>query len=124
MGGLLRIFLYLWGIFWVAMGSLMVFVPDLLKSNVFVKIKEIPLKKFGVIPIAISILFFLSASYSRFKLFIVVLGILALIKGILCIVATDKMQQITNKFVKMKSIVYRAVGVLIIILGSIVLMGI
>lgn len=124
MGGLLRIFLYLWGILWVAMGSLMVFVPDLLKSNVFVKLKEIPLKKFGVIPIAISILFFLSAPYSRFKLFIVVLGILALIKGILCIVATDKMQQITNKFVKMKSIVYRAVGVLIIILGSIVLMGI
>lgn len=124
MGGLLRMFLYLWGIFWVAMGSLMVFVPDLLKSNVFSKLKEIPLKKFGVIPIAISILFFLSAPYSRFKLFIVVLGILSLIKGILFIVATEKMQQITDKFVKMKSIMYRISGVAIIILGSIVLMGI
>ena len=62
MGGLLRIFLYLLGIFWVAMGSLMVFVPDLLKTNVFAKLKGIPLKKFSVVPIVISILLFLSAS--------------------------------------------------------------
>ena len=124
MGGLLRIFLYLLGIFWVALGSLMVFVPELLKTNVFAKLKEIPLKKFSAVPIAISILLFLPASYSRFKLFIVVLGILSLIKGILFIVATEKMQKITDKFVKMKSIMYRISGVAIIILGSIILMGI
>ena len=124
MGGLLRIFLYLLGILWVAMGSLMVFVPDLLKTNVFAKLKGIPLKKCSAIPIIISILLFLSASYSRFRLFIVILGILILVKGILFIVATDKMQQFMNKFVKMKSIMCRILGVVIIILGSIVLMGI
>ena len=124
MGALLKIFLNLFGIIWIAAGTLMIFVPDLIKKNVFSKLKDAPLKKLSAIPIAFGVLFLLSASYCRYRLFIIVLGILSLLKGISLIIFTKKMEKLTDRFIKANDNTHRAFGVLYIIIGAIVLKGI
>ena len=125
MGGILVLLLYLLGIFWIVMGTLLVFVPKLLKRKLFVKLQNIPLKKIGSVPLIIGVLLVLAASHNRYTAFVVILGLLAIAKGIGCIVATEKMQKIQDWWLnKASNNVYRILGIVIILIGSIVLTGI
>ncbi len=124
MGAILKIFLNFFGIIWIAFGTLMIFVPDMVKKNVFLKLKDAPFKKLSAIPLVIGVLFLLSASYCRYRLFVIALGMLALLKGIALIVFTKKMEKLTNRLIKANNNSYRALGVLYIIIGAIVLKGI
>ena len=125
MGGILVLLLYLLGIFWIVMGTLLVFVPKLLKRKLFVKLQNIPLKKIGSVPLIIGVLLVLAASHNRYTAFVVILGLLAIAKGIGCIVATEKMQKIQDWWLnKASNNIYRILGIVIILIGSIVLTGI
>ena len=125
MGGILVLLLYLLGIFWIVMGTLLVFVPKLLKRKLFVKLQNIPLKKIGSVPLIIGVLLVLAASHNRYTAFVVILGLLAIAKGIGCIVATEKMQKMQDWWLnKASNNIYRILGIVIILIGSIVLTGI
>jgi len=125
MGTLLIALLYLYGIAAIAIGVLSIFATDLVRKKVFKKIMNIKdFKRFGIIPIIAAILFLLAIPYNRHKFFILLLGILAAIKGILMIAATEKMEKVRDWWLKASDSVYRAYGVVAIIIGSIVLMGI
>ena len=124
MGTLLRIFLNFFGIIRIAFGTLMIFVPGIVRKNILSKLKDVPFKKLSAIPLVIGVLFLLSASYCRYRLFIIALGILSLIKGISLIVFTKKMEKLTDRFTKANDNIYRALGIVYIIIGAIVLKGI
>jgi len=124
MGAILRMFLNFFGIITIAAGTLLIFAPDMMKKNVFSKLKDAPFKKLSVITLAAGVLFLLSASYCRYRLFIIALGILSLIKGISLIVFTEKIKRLVSWFMKAGDVTCRAFGVLYILIGVIVLKGI
>lgn len=126
MGGMLLFFLYLVGICYICVGTLMLFVPEFLRKKLLIKIKNIPVKKIGVVPIVVGILLLLSASnMTRYAPLVVILGLLAVAKGIVCIVAPEKMEKIREWFVnEANKNAYRIFGALLIIIGSVVLTGI
>ena len=116
--------MYLVGILWIIFGSLAVFVPDVLRKKVFPKIKEAPLKKLSIIPLVIGILLLLAASSNTYSLVVVLIGLAATLKGLFGILATEKMAKIHDRWIHSKNIVYRTWGIIVIIIGSIVLIGI
>jgi len=124
MAGLLMLFMRLLAILWVAIGTLMIFAPEVLRKKLFAKLKELPLKKVGVVPLVIGILLLLAALYYTYRLFVVLLGLLSIAKGVYCIVAPEKMTKIQDWWLGAKKRVYRVYGIVIIILGFIVLSGI
>ena len=124
MGGLLVLILYLLGIAWIIEGSLMVVVPDMMRENFFSRIAKFPIKKIGIIPIVIGTLLLLASTESSNPFLIVLLGLLGIAKGVLCIVSTAKASKIMDNFLKADNRVHRAIGVLAILLGSLVLIGI
>ena len=124
MAGLLRLFMRLLAILWVAMGTLMIFAPEILRKKLFAKIKELPLKKVGIAPIVIGVLLLLAALYNTYRFLIVILGLLSIAKGIYCIVATEKMAKMQDWWLGAKKKVYRVYGIVVIILGFIILSGI
>ncbi len=124
MAGLLRLFMRLLAILWVAIGTLMIFAPEVLRKKLFAKIKELPLKKMGIASIVIGVLLLLAALYNRYRLFIVLLGLLSVAKGIYCIVATEKMAKMQDWWLGAKKKVYRILGIVVIVLGFIILSGI
>lgn len=125
MAFLARLFLYLVSILWIILGVLLVFATDLVREKLFNKFfKKIDIKKMSVIPIIIGVLLFLSAFANTNRLFVIIIGLLAVIKGIVGIVATEKMQKMMDWWLNANNNILRIWGVVIIILGTIVLMGI
>jgi uncharacterized membrane protein HdeD (DUF308 family) len=124
MGGLLRLLMQLIGIAWIIVGTVMIFAPEVLRDSVLRKVKDVPIKPLSIIPGVAGILLLLAARYNRHTFFIVLLGILAIVKGVLGFTATEKLLEITKWWIKLDINIYRAVGVVIIIIGSVVLMGI
>ena len=120
-----KLFLYLISIFWIIIGVLSVFATDLVRNKFFNKLlKNKDMKKLAPIPIVIGILLFLSASANNHAIIVILIGILAIGKGVMLIVAEEKMQKLTDWWLKSKDSAYKIYGVVIILLGSIVLMGI
>ena len=125
MDKLLFILLYLFGIIYIVLGGLSIFATDLARKKIFNKCFQIKdWKKFAPIPIIVGILLILAASYNRYMIFILIIGILGIVKGIMMLVATDKIQTMVDWWMKAQDNVYRAWGVAMIILGSLILMGI
>jgi len=125
MAGLLTLLLYIFGILYIILGTLMLFVPDIVKKQMIAKLKKIPIKKLSIIPLIVGVLLLLASAYNRYWLVVVILGILALAKGIMGIMATEKMEKMHDWFIeKADKNVYRICGVIVILLGSIVLIGI
>ena len=125
MEGLLIGFLYAISIVWIILGALLVVAPGPMKDKFFSKLlKNVNLKKISVIPIIIGILLLLSAPYNMYAPLVTILGILAIIKGILTIVATEMMERITDWWLQASNNVCRIWGIAIIIIGAIVITGI
>jgi uncharacterized protein YjeT (DUF2065 family) len=117
--------LYVIGIFSIIVGALSVFATDLARKKFFNKILEIKdLKKYSPLPIIIGILLLLATPYNRYMFFILLLGVLSIIKGIAFVVATEKMEKMKDWWSKLNDNGYRIYGILMIIIGSVVLMGI
>jgi len=127
MGFLAKLLLYVLSIFWIIIGVLLTFATDMVRGKFLNKLLELKgerLKKLSVIPIVIGILLFLSASANEYTIYVIVIGLLAIIKGIVGIVATEKMEKFAERWSKMSNNAYRIWGVVTIILGIILLRGI
>ena len=124
MAGILSIFMWIIGISWITVGVLMVFATGMAKEKILKDILNAKIKSVGIIPVIVGVLLLLAASDNRYTLFVTLLGILAIIKGIMCIVATEKMEKIRDWWLKADDKVYKISGAVVAIMGSIVLMGI
>jgi len=122
---LLTVFMYLLGILWIILGALFVFATDMVKAKfVDTFVAKMNIKKTGPIPIIMGVLLLLAASYNRHTLLVTILGLISILKGIACIAATEKMEKIKDWWLKAGNNVARAWGIVMIIIGSLVLMGI
>jgi len=124
MGFICKVFLYVLSVMWIVAGTLMIFAPEMLRKKVFVKIKNMPIKKMGIIPLIFGIFIIISAQFNRHTFFVVILGIIGIAKGIVSIAATDKAMKWFDKWTNAGMNAYRITGVIAIIIGSIVLMGV
>ena len=122
---LLRFLMYLAGILWIIVGALMVFATDMIKKKfIDVFLPKMNIKKLAYVPITIGALLILASQYNKHAILIVLLGLIAILKGVLCIVKTNMMESLRDKWIKSENNVYRIFGVVTILVGSIVLMGI
>ena len=122
---LMTMFMYLLGIFWIIIGTLSIFVTDLARKKFFAKLfKKANLKRKAAIAFIIGILLLLSSPYNRNALLIILLGLLAILKGVMFMVAQDRVEKVEAWWLKANDTAYRILGVVIIIFGSIVLTGI
>ena len=124
MAGILSIFRWILGIGWIAVGVLMVFATGMAKEKILSKILNAKIKSVGIIPIVVGVILLLAAGDNRHTLFVTLLGILAIVKGVMCIVATEKMEKIRDWWLKADDKVYKISGAVVAVMGSIVLMGI
>jgi len=125
MDSLLTGFLYLMGIFFIIIGALSVFATDMARRKFFNKLlQNADLKKYAPLSVVIGIVFLLSIPHNRRPFFILLLGVLSILKGIGLIVATEKMLKIKDWWLKANDTAYRIWGVVVIIMGSVILMGI
>ena len=120
----MKLFLVLMGMFWVVLGTLLVFATDLVRKKFFSKIKDMDFKKWSFLPIVIGILFLIAAPISRAPLFITILGILGLIKGFyFLLVPQKKVKKVTDWWFNAKNNLYKICGVAVLILGVFVLIN-
>ena len=118
-------FLYLFGIFLIVVGALSVFATDMIRKKFFNKLLELKdLKKYAPLSIIVGVLLLFSVPYNRHGFLILLFGILSIIKGVLLLVAPEKMEKLKNWWQKAKDNAYRVYGIVMIIIGSVVLMGI
>ena len=119
------LFLLLIGIFWVVVGTLCIFAPSLIKKKFFSKFQNMDFKKWSVVPIIAGIIFLLSAKSSTNPILIVILGILAIAKGVYAILtAPEKIKKQIDWWLNVKPNVFKAYGVVMLILGVLVLISI
>lgn len=118
------IFMYLIGIMWVIVGGLLLFATDLVMKKFLTKfITKVDPKKWAPVAIILGIFLLLSASYNRHTLFVILLGLLGVLKGILFVIAPERMEKMKDWWLKAGNKVHKIWGVLLIALGSIVLTG-
>ena len=112
-------FLYLISILWIAVGSLLV-----LYTNNTVKIFKILLledspKYLGVLPLTLGVLLTISAKWSGAFYFILILGLLGIIKGILLFIMPPQKTRSLIKwwFNNTSENTHRLWGLILIVLG-------
>lgn len=120
----MRWFLVVVGVFWVIVGTLTVFSTDFIRKKFFSKFKNMDYKKWAYLPVAMGILFLISVPASRARIYISILGILALIKGFYALLGPqDKIKKLINWWMNANNSMYKLWGVVIIILGVLVLIN-
>jgi len=122
-----KLFLYFISIFWIVVGVLAVFATDLVRGkflNKLLELRAVSLKKLSAAPIIVGVLLFFSASSNAYRLYVIALGLIAVIKGIMLIVATEKMEKMLVWWLKASNNFYKVWGVIMAILGIILLKGI
>jgi len=123
-GVVMKWFLVLMGIIWIVTGTLVVFTTDMMKKKFLSKFKNMNYKKWSFLPILIGILFLLSVTESSARILIVILGILAILKGVyFAVTPGDKVGKLVNWWLNAKDIVYKIWGIAVIILGALVLIN-
>jgi hypothetical protein len=124
MGTLSVWFLYAMAMFWIIVGVLLIFSPKLLVDKFGKKVKTASPVSMSIIAFVISLCLLIAASHNRFVVFVRLLGILGIAKGVAFLAVPDKMKKMTDWWFKANATVKRAWGVLAVLIGSIVLMGI
>lgn len=120
----MKLFLLVAGVFWVIMGTLMVFTTGFVKDKFFSKFKKMDLKKWSVMPIVVGVLFLVTASASRARVFIVALGVLSLAKGFYMLLGPkEKVKKHLHLALGLSDNAYKVWGVVILILGVLVLIN-
>lgn len=118
----MRWFLWIIGIFWILDGLFFILFPHLVKnlSTKLLSIKDF--KPLGALAIIIGILLFLASNSSKISLLIVLLGIIAVLKGSFFIFSPyDKVKFLINWWVSLAEDYYKILGVIVFILGLLVL---
>lgn len=114
----MKIFLCLISIFWLLAGIAFLLFPKQSKKLYANLIK--PVKGLGILPLLIGILFLWASSVSRIEVFIRVLGIIALIKGLLILLCpTSMLKSIFNYFLGRSERCWRIYGAIMVLLGAV-----
>ncbi len=117
-------FLILVGMFWVVMGTLLVFTTDLVRKKFFSKIRNMDFRKWSFLPIIFGILFLMAAPATGAPLLITILGILSFLKGFYFIlVPPKKVRKQVDWWFDLKDNIYKIWGVVVLILGVFVLIN-
>ena len=119
------LYLFIVSVFWIIIGTLLIFVPDLVKTKFCEKLlAKANLKKMSLIPLVGGVLLILASPFNNFRVFVTLLGLLGVLKGVLFLFAEEKMMKVTDWWMKVNNTVARIWGVVMIMIGAIVLMGI
>jgi len=115
-------FLFAMGLIWVIGGTLMVFAVRVVREEYFSRIKIEDPRKWSPLPLAGGILFLLSASSSSQVTFIVILGLLSLLKGLVFLFGPrEKVKGMIDWWFKASDKTYRVWGVVVMGLGIAIL---
>ena len=107
---------------WIMGGALIVLNTEMVRRQFFDKFKMTSPKKLSPIPIIVGGLLILSAPASSQDLVIFILGVLAVIKGILFIMAPqDKVKKFIDWWLSGTNQLYKGIGIFMILLGVFVL---
>lgn len=110
------------GIYLIAIGVVVLFTPKAYNKILKFFRKEKRVYIAGILRIFLGILFLSAAQQSRLKIFLVVIGILTVIGGILIFVPKQKkLQEMIDWFDKIPSIFIRLWGIVAIILGALLI---
>ncbi|MCK4728386.1 MAG: hypothetical protein KAT27_05645 [Desulfobacterales bacterium] len=115
-------FLFGIAIVWIMFGTLMLFATQVVRENCYNKLKSWDPRMLSPMPIIGGVLLLLSASSSSQVTFIVILGLLSLLKGIVFLFAPrQKVRRLTDWWLGGSNRTHKAWGVLVIALGVSVL---
>lgn len=115
-------FLFGISLLWVMGGTLIVFNTKLVRRNFFDKLKTTSPKKLSPAPIIVGGLLILSASASSQGIIIFIIGVIALTKGILFLMAPeDKVKRFIDWWLAGSDRMYKGWGIFMIILGTFIL---
>jgi uncharacterized protein YjeT (DUF2065 family) len=115
-------FLFGMGLIWVIGGTLMVFAIQTVKEEYFSRFKIEDPRKWSPLPLAGGILFLLAASSSSQVTFIVILGLLSLLKGLVFLFGPrEKVKGMIDWWFKASDKTYRVGGVVVMGLGIAIL---
>jgi len=115
-------FLFAMGLIWVIGGTLMVFAVRVVREEYFSRIKIEDPRKWSPLPLAGGILFLLAASSSSQVTFIVILGLLSLLKGLVFLFGPrEKVKGMIDWWFKASDKTYRVWGVVVMGLGIAIL---
>jgi hypothetical protein len=90
-------FLFFIGVVWIMFGTLMIFALPVYREKFIARLKTLDYRTFGPVALAAGVLFFLASSHSKQPTFIIVLGLLSLVKGLALLFGPrDKMQKIVD----------------------------
>jgi len=115
--------LHLIGIFLVAAGSVYILYTQKLRSALFRVLNTVNPKLLSIAPLSIGILLILSAFHSFNSWFIIVLGLLAVIKGLLLILAPRTVYESMLRwyFEKTSDRTFRFFGIVALVIGTAVM---
>ncbi|MFH1674294.1 MAG: hypothetical protein ABIF87_12835 [Pseudomonadota bacterium] len=115
-------FLFGISLLWVMGGTLIVFNTELVRRRFFDKIKTTSPKKLSPVPIIVGGLLILSASASSQDIIIFIIGVLALLKGVLFLMAPEeKVKVFIDWWLSGSDQMYKGLGIFMTILGTFIL---
>ena len=118
-------YLFVVGLIWVIGGTLMLFATRVMREDFCSKLKVTDPRKWSPLPLAGGILFLLSASSSSQVTFIVILGLLSLLKGLVFLFGPrEKVKGMIDWWFKASDKTYRVWGVVVMGLGIAILVTI
>lgn len=118
-------YLFVIGLIWVVCGTLMLFATRVMRAEYCSKLKARDPRIYSPLAIIAGILLLLSASSSSQVTFIVVLGLLSLSKGLVLLFGPrQKLRRIVDWWFEASDKTYKALGVLVMALGIVVLVTI
>ena len=118
-------YLFVVGLIWVMAGTLMLFATRVMREDFCSKLKVTDPRKWSPLPLAGGILFLLSASSSSQVTFIVILGLLSLLKGLVFLFGPrEKVKGMIDWWFKASDKTYRVWGVVVMGLGIAILVTI
>ncbi len=115
-------YLFVVGLIWVMAGTLMLFATRVMREDFCSKLKVTDPRKWSPVAIAAGVLFLLSASSSSQVTFIVILGLLSLLKGLVFLFGPrEKVKGMIDWWFKASDKTYRVWGVVVMGLGIAIL---
>ncbi|MBW2019855.1 MAG: hypothetical protein JRI58_03215 [Deltaproteobacteria bacterium] len=118
-------FLFAVGVFWIMFGTLMVFATQVSRENYYNRLKTKDPRMLSPVAIVVGVFLLLSASSSSQVTFIVILGLLSLLKGLVFLFGPRQyLKKITDWWLKATDNTLKAWGIVLMVLGISVLVSI
>lgn len=119
----MQIFLYVISLLWIAAGVCFILYTDESRGVYKAMLHQMNRIAVGIIPIAFGILFFAAAGHSRNSWFIILLGILGLVKGVVILFNPSGFYEKSMNWMieDTSDQTFRFFGIMALILGTAVL---